>query len=280
MVRFRQLRRTKERQRGRCGFNRRLGRGRAALATVALLLVLVSVQGAGFFVHALQLSAVDTHRCFLGLICDGGKPGDNADDRPTVLRDSAATDPKHPHDCSTCLIFFSVVATEFEPVKAVLVEFLLVLLDQRPFPLYALLRVKLLQGRFPELADVFAIGHAVDKLVPKAVVIIEIDRLGHLLLELAGGDGLLGLLVEIGVIPEALLLSGGQDEALDLVVFLDDVVRPPVVGHPVAEVDELDQAGQLLLCQLDVHGDLFPEENIPCSKEFAKPDPTAKVGVI
>jgi len=74
------------------------------LAAVALLFMLVSAQGSGFLVHTLQLSAVDADGCFLGLISDGGKPGDNADDRPIVLQDGASAGSKNPHDCSACII--------------------------------------------------------------------------------------------------------------------------------------------------------------------------------
>lgn len=101
---FHQPSRRIERQQGRCGFKISLYRRRAALATVALLLVLVSAQGGGFLVHALQLSEVDNDGCFPGLIYGGGKPGDNPDNRPIALRDSAAADSKNPHDCSTCPI--------------------------------------------------------------------------------------------------------------------------------------------------------------------------------
>jgi hypothetical protein len=75
-----------------------------ALATVALLFVLVSAQGAGFLVHVLQLSALDTDGCFLDLVCDGEKPGDNADNRPIILRDSASASSNNHHDCSTCIL--------------------------------------------------------------------------------------------------------------------------------------------------------------------------------
>lgn len=104
VVRFHQFRRTKERQRDRCGFNERLCRSRVALAAAALLFVLVSAQGAGFLVHVLQLSAVDTDECFLDLICDGEKPGADADNRPILLRDSASAGSKNHHDCSTCIL--------------------------------------------------------------------------------------------------------------------------------------------------------------------------------
>jgi len=64
------------------------------------------------------------------------------------------------------------------------------------------------------------------------------------------------------------LLGRLEDEALDLVVFLDDVVGPPVVGHAVAQVDQLDQGCELFLRQLDVHDDLFLEKNITMSGVF------------
>lgn len=103
-MRFHQPGRESGRRQGRPGFNRMLCRCRAALAAVALFLVLVSSQGAGFLVHALQLPAVDTDGCFLGLISSGGKPADNPDKGLTVLRGSPAPDSRKAHDCSTCVI--------------------------------------------------------------------------------------------------------------------------------------------------------------------------------
>ncbi len=104
MAGFEQINRRHERRQSRRGLSRMLRKGRAALGTWALVLVLVSAQGTGFLVHALQLSAVDTDGCLLGPLDGGGKPGDTPDGAPTVLRNSAAADPKNPHDCSTCLI--------------------------------------------------------------------------------------------------------------------------------------------------------------------------------
>jgi len=71
---------------------------------VALLLVLVSGQGAGFLVHMLQLSGGDSDGCFPGLACGGGKSGDSADKWPIVLRNNPAAESKNHHDVSTCII--------------------------------------------------------------------------------------------------------------------------------------------------------------------------------
>ena len=104
MAGFEQINRRHERRQSRRGLSRILHRSRPALASVALAFVLVSAQGAGFLVHALQLSAIDTDECLLDPAVGGGKPGENPDHAPTILRNSAAADSKNPHDCSTCPI--------------------------------------------------------------------------------------------------------------------------------------------------------------------------------
>lgn len=103
-VRFQRSRRPHGRQRIRPGFNKVLHGCRTVLANLALFLVLVSAQGAGFLAHSLQVSAVDADGCFFGSDCGGGRPGEGGASQFAVLEDSAAPEARPPHDCSTCVI--------------------------------------------------------------------------------------------------------------------------------------------------------------------------------